>query len=471
MLENEFYPTPPAVVDKMLEPYLKTTRWGRTIMPFAQILEPQAGKGDIALRLVNQHNVPRERIYCIEIDQELQFLLQQHKFKVIDSDFLEYAGRYEFDFIIMNPPFSAGVDHLLKAWEVLRNGDIACLLNAETLRNPNTRKRQLLLELIGQHGRYEEIGQPFRTAERPTNVDVAVVWLRKESPELNINFGAAQYEKDFSVSDEEFQANPLAHADLLDSLVAQYNKASDIVVQQHDLQKQYRFYLRGVRNLTGEDEKAPQTLNAKLDELKGMFWEYVFNRTKVGQVTTSDFQKKFRSFTEATGNLAFSRRNIENVLRLFILNREAIMEECLVNIFDQATKFHEKNRVHVEGWKTNKSYKVARKVIMPYGIQWDNYWRSPHRHYDFFLDLDKVMCYLSGRKIEDVTTIYKAINDQTDALNRNRGLNHQAAFYSTFFEIRIFKKGTIHLTFLHEDLWATLNAQAAKGKNWVGPGY
>ena len=37
----------------------------------------------------------------------------------------------------MNPPFSEGDKHLLKAINIMKNGgQIVCILNAETIKNP-----------------------------------------------------------------------------------------------------------------------------------------------------------------------------------------------------------------------------------------------------------------------------------------------------------------------------------------------
>jgi hypothetical protein len=38
---------------------------------------------------------------------------------------------------------------------------------------------------------------------------------------------------------------------------------------------------------------------------------------------------------------------------------------------------------------------------------------------------------------------------------------------STFFKMRYFKKGTLHLEFKDADLWERFNITAAKGKNWL----
>ena len=53
----------------------------------------------------------------------------------------------------MNPPFSNGDKHLLKALQMQeKGGNIVCLLNAETLRNPYTESRK---ELIRQLDKYD----------------------------------------------------------------------------------------------------------------------------------------------------------------------------------------------------------------------------------------------------------------------------------------------------------------------------
>jgi hypothetical protein len=52
----------------------------------------------------------------------------------------------------MNPPFSNADDHFLKAWEIAENTDIVCLMNAETIRNPYSQKRQLVNRIIEDNG-------------------------------------------------------------------------------------------------------------------------------------------------------------------------------------------------------------------------------------------------------------------------------------------------------------------------------
>ncbi len=472
---DDLYPTPNGVIDKMLEPF--TRRFGVngervTTMrdPYkVQILEPSAGKGNICDYLVDVIGLRKTNIYCIELDVELSYILTQKGYRVIDSDFLAYNGKLDFDLIVMNPPFSRGVDHVLKAWEILRGGWIVCLLNSETVKNPFTEKRKVLLNLIEQYGRVEHIGQVFKQSERETDVEVCVVWLQKKPDTLD--FGMPPVEHDVKLSDEAFVANPLAHLDILQSLVDQFEAAQAVTAQIHELRKKKAFYLTGLTSrssgkpLLVEEKKAE--LNDEIAELKKEFWNHVFSETKLGQQATSAFRAKIDAFIEQARNMAFNRQNILAVFDLFMHNRTTIMEQCIWSVFERATKYHAKNRLYVEGWKSNSSWKVNRKIIWPYGVTCEMYWRLPYHNDSFLEDLDKALCWVAGLKYDAITRTDVAIRRRCDELNKPRSLGvYSDPISSTFFEIRFFKKGTIHLTFLDNQVWQDFNE--AVQKNWLG---
>lgn len=473
MFDN-LYPTPNGVIAKMLLPLSKTIREGREIYRYIngarnmQVLEPSAGKGNICDYLVELYDFRKRQIYCIEQDVELSYILAQKGYQVIDSDFLTYNGRLDFDLVIMNPPFEQGVDHLLKAWEILRNGHIVCLLNSETVCNPFSEKRKLLLNLIEQFGSVEHIGAAFANSEHPTDVEVCIVRLKKTTD--TVDFQMPRFEHDAKLSDEEFVANPLAHSDIIQSLVDQFEAAQSVTVEIHDLKKKKGFYLSGLEvsganNPLVEDKKVE--LNEEIAELKKRFWDYVFDKTKFGQQTTSAFRSKIDDFIEQSRGMAFNKQNIMAVFDIFMQNRQSIMEQCVWSVFERATKYHEKNRIHTEGWKTNSSWKLNKKIIWPYGVSCDGYWHLPYRNDEFLCDLDKALCWVAGLKYDQIASTEKAIRERCDEFNHTRHLGHYSdPVFSTFFEIRFFKKGTIHLTFLQAELWQDFNE--AVHKNWLG---
>lgn len=490
MLNENFFPTPTALIDRMLEP-LSHAYSGHRGLPYQSILEPSAGKGDIIDRLVERYEVKRTEVSCIEIEPELTMVLNGKGYRLIDTDFLRYDQRYVFDLVVMNPPFDTGAEHLLKAWEVLHHGDIVCLLNAETICNPYTAKRQLLAGIVEQHGRFELAGPAFKNAERPTDVEIAIVWLHKDRGDNSIGFDADNMSHDYRQYEEAFSASEIAPSNIIQSLVAQYTQAADLLVQIGQLQSKYRYYTQGIKaDYEGakgkrdyEIDKADRTLNEQLDALKTEFWRYVFNKTRIGRITTSNFQRTFEEFITQTSSISFTVENVMLVLQKFFFDRNDIMLQCVLEVFDKATAYHEKNVVHTEGWKTNKSWRIAPKIIMPWGIAFDpkygqGYWSFHYgRESDFYSDLDKALCFLSGRQLDQIMTTGEAINRRTGELNSGRfgvgliGPRHDEPFDSTFFTIRIFKKGTVHLIFKDADLLAQFNRVAAQGKKWVGAGY
>ena len=157
MYNASFYPTPPEVAEKMLAKVGKLYE--------RSILEPSAGKGDLADAAVGKldryYNRCREIVHCIEIEPELQATIRGKGYPLVGTDFLTFWPDEKYDLIIMNPPFASGEAHLLHAWEILDHGDIVCLLNEQTLLNPCTVHRKLLATIIEEHGEVEHLGSCF----------------------------------------------------------------------------------------------------------------------------------------------------------------------------------------------------------------------------------------------------------------------------------------------------------------------
>ena len=167
---KNFYPTPDALVGRMIARIKNLPRL---------ILEPSAGKGNITDALKKRYESRFNHgpeIMAIEIDPELQACLRGKGVKLLDSDFLAYTGPDKFDLIIANPPYDNGHKHLLKMVDILYRGQIICLLNAETIRNPYTNERKQLVQRLDELGAYIEfIPNAFHDAERQTDVEVALI--------------------------------------------------------------------------------------------------------------------------------------------------------------------------------------------------------------------------------------------------------------------------------------------------------
>src|SRR5690625_4767865 len=172
LFNKDFYPTPETVFMQLMS--------GKRFLD-GKILEPSAGKGDMVKFFKTKDGIrDNYNIDVIEIDPELSNFLIGEGLNVVWDDFLTYETYKEYDYIIMNPPFSRGVDHALKAIELAENQISRCeiymILNKETIDNPYSNKRKELLEKLNKYDaevRYAKDG--FKQAQRKTDVEVALI--------------------------------------------------------------------------------------------------------------------------------------------------------------------------------------------------------------------------------------------------------------------------------------------------------
>jgi protein-L-isoaspartate O-methyltransferase len=117
----ELFPTPPELCKRMVEIL--------DIESSDQVLEPSAGLGNI-LREIKTGD-----IVAVELDHGLYESLIKNfpHMNIYCDDFLEVQTLGRFDKIAMNPPFSKGqdVDHVMKAYSLLRSGGTLCAVMGE----------------------------------------------------------------------------------------------------------------------------------------------------------------------------------------------------------------------------------------------------------------------------------------------------------------------------------------------------
>ena len=468
---TQFYPTD-AKTRRIMVGHIK-----QRIRRGTRVLDPSAGKGD----LLAPYTFQDAKLYAIEIDPDLRYTLQGKKgITVIGSDFMDFSEPIKFDVVIMNPPFRTAAAHINKAWQLVADGgELVALCNTETVNNLCDRNRELLADTIKAYGYTENLGEIFNTGhvERVAKVDVTLIYLKKPESTFTFDFGAGNFEFDEAQS-KEFRQNPLAHTDKIKNLVAKYKAAELVLVKRYEAQTELKFYLKGVDCPLMDQEfeyeardclSIKQDLTEQLAVLKSRFWHTLFSRVELGQRMTSGFRDKFSEYASIQGYLEFSEKNINEMLLLFFQNREQIMLDCIIEVFDKATAYHENNKVHHEGWKTNKGWKINNRIILPYGIRHDwGYFTMPYNDTEkFYSDMDKILCHLTGSDFTELSkteTIAGAIR----SFIKTNGNDYQHFFESKFFRLRIHKKGTVWLDFKDPYLLDDFNHMAAKGKNWLG---
>jgi hypothetical protein len=167
----DFFPTPNTLVEKMID--VADIRGGQ------RVLEPSAGKGDLAIALA-KHPIMLD---VIEPWYSLRKILQLHGLNLVASDFLDYVSHY--DRIVMNPPFKQWISHMRHAYACLSPGgrlvSLAPLINCER-EHRNKYTHECCRWLQSKGAEIEEIeGSPFKESDiRQTGIRVSLIVIDKE---------------------------------------------------------------------------------------------------------------------------------------------------------------------------------------------------------------------------------------------------------------------------------------------------
>jgi len=169
------FPTPKPVIELMFQH--AGIEAGNTI------LEPSAGKGDIADMILEQY--PDNTLSVIEISYTLQKILEAKGYILIGNDFFELDANRMFDRIIMNPPFEklADIDHIKFAYDHLSSdGRLVCLMSESPFFRTDrkaTEFREWLSDVNGYDVKLEQGSFKGVEAFRQTGVNSRLVVIDK----------------------------------------------------------------------------------------------------------------------------------------------------------------------------------------------------------------------------------------------------------------------------------------------------
>lgn len=474
MFNKDFYPTPENLVFQMLQKVDKKRGMS--------ILEPSAGKGNIVDKMLQFLSLKNSSIDCIEKDSELQNFLKGKGYRLVFDDFLQYQTRKKYDLIVMNPPFSNGEKHLLKAIELMEyGGQIVCLLNAETLRNIcNVYRQDLKNKLEELNAEIEFIENAFLEAERKTVVEVALITINIPSslPESDIfkNLQAAKEES--KLKTEEYQYKDLTHSDFIKGIVERFNFEVDLGVKLiNEYEKLSSFLKRGfadttyrIFELTVNNERT-DLINNFIRTIRYKYWETLFQSDKFRNLFTTELRKIYEAKLNDLKNYDFNEFNILQIqkdMESHIINS---VENTILALFDKLSYQHyyneefSKNIHYYNGWKTNKAYKINKKVIIPLNATdwYDKSFRYTRATFETLSDIEKVLNYINNKDIESIDLDETLKNTLEKGQNKNIECKY---FFLTFY-----KKGTCHITFKDDDLLLKFNIFGSQRKGWLPPGY
>ena len=220
-------------------------------------------------------------------------------------------------------------------------------------------------------------------------------------------------------------------------------------------------------------------LNVLLASVRVTFWRKTLALPEVVKRMTSKKREEFEITLKNHCAMDFTENNIRQFVLNLIGSYEQSLTEAVLDIFDKFSIRHtwsdnnlyDDNIHYFNGWKTNKAFKVGKKVIIPIHARYysnpfiDDYsgaWKLAFNVDAELSDIDKVMNYFDG--MSGYLSIASAI-ETAFAQGKSRKIK------STYFTITCYKKGTIHLIFNDESILRRFNVVACKGKKWLPSSY
>ena len=467
MFNPDFYPTPEDVINQML---------GGLDIQQKTVLEPSSGSGNI-LKLLKE--IGCKTLAC-EKNPDLKKISQSYCDVFLKDDFLEVTKEEvsHIDFVIMNPPFSQGKKHVMHAFEIAPSGcTIVSLINADNLNNYDRSARELD-QLINSYGYSEDLGECFTTAERKTNVRVAKIVLHK--PALN------DYDFDGFFMDDEHQVNtehglikPNAIRDLVERYVdaiKEFDKFDEVRKKMNDILSPFNL---SPISCHVKNENSILDRNSFASELQKVFWQRVFKLMDIEKFLTTGVKQKINEFSERQNKVPFTMKNIYALVDMVYQTQGQIYQQALIEAVDKFTQYTHENRYHVEGWKTNSGHLLNEKIIVPYLMERNFSGGQPSVRYSnnasMIDDLQKVICSLFAINYNEIESVYSFFSGKikqgySDYSRREYEYKEWGVKYDWFiFEIKAFKKGTLHLKFKNREQWARLNQAYAHAKGMVLP--
>lgn len=531
---KSFYPTPPTLADLLLE----DIEWRK----IRTILEPSVGKGDLLYAAGRAISEYRADLCChvdaVEIDPVLRNFVKSefsheaerkwfHKWDelafrrgqnnrhviltaeeneeknrcytmyrtvkdlplhVVGDDFLTFDTMKKYDLIMMNPPFHTGDAHLLKAIAMQERygGQIRCILNAQTIRNPNTRQKQYLAEKLSQLGADISFHkEAFSDAERCTDVEVAVIKLDIPAPQMESEFFTRMHKAE-AERIQSTEPTELLVADKVQAVLSQYRVeiASGIaLIQEYNALRPY--ILRSFKDdayptlgITVDSDhcslSSTPDVNKYIQAVRLKYWNHLcIHPDFVGQLTTN-LQEELRSRVNELAEYEFDLFNIQTVLREMNARMEKGIIETILDLFEEMTVKHtwceeyQKNTHYFNGWASNKAHKVNHKVILPcYGVfssySWEKGKFNGYAAYSKLEDMERTLNYLDGNMTAEVGLRGAMERAERTGITRN--------IQCKFFNVTFYKKGTMHIHFTCPKLLERFNIFCARERGWLPPSY
>lgn len=322
----------------------------------------------------------------------------------------------------------------------------------------------------------------FKEADRKTNVEVALVNIYKPKRLLSGNLLTGMLEdKYFKKEEKNIEFRTLTFYDQLKNLVARYNYEIEAGI---NLIREFRTISEFTKSdddnyskislIKGTYSSIDLEENDYIKMIRYKYWKKLYYKEELTKLLTNNIRQKYFSDLLNMENYDFNEFNIKQMLKNLSENMEISLKDDIIGLFDELSIKHHwnpetENNIHYyNGWCTNKSYYINKKVIIPLNCI-DTSWNKRFR-FDYGLeskinDLHKIFVYL------DTENINKEVASISDILLEAEENQITKNIEFPYFTATFYKKGTCHIKFKDDDLLLKFNIYGSRMKNWLPPSY
>jgi len=195
-------------------------------------------------------------------------------------------------------------------------------------------------------------------------------------------------------------------------------------------------------------------------EIQKQSWKHIFNKMNMEKYVTSGVMKDINKFVETQEKVPFTMKNIYKMLEIIVGTRQQTFNRALEEAVDNFTRHTHDNRYMVNGWKTNSGHMLNKKFICE-GIVEVSYGGKLQVRYDSYNgrkinDLVKILCNITAKDYNSIGDIYHL-----------KDITSNTWYKWAFFEVKFFKKGTMHIKFKDLKDWYLLNKAYGELKGFV----
>lgn len=473
----QFFVTPPDLAARVWERFKDRS--------FERVLDAFAGTGALSEAAPHSWRHHREiKIDCIELDGGKHPILRDKGLTVVGLDFFAFEGGEVYSHVVMNPPFAQGARAVLKGWDMLWEGEVTAIINAETVRNPFSAERTRLVKLIEEHGSVEFLADAFQgpDVEREANVEIALVHLVKPAEcaqdwigDLLASMAVDKNEE----CDLKLPGELALPQSFVETQCAAFRAAVKAMREAVRMEAVATHYANRIGHTMAELNGAPRsssdafdvrkTLEARYGELKDRSWSSVLRSTETLSRLSQKVQRQAESQFESIKMLDFTETNVYAFLLGLVESQPEMQLDMACDVFDTITRYHSDNTVFYRGWKSNDKHRTCgmrirtSRFILP-GHRADSWLSSPRWETQQLLaDFDKVFAMLDGKR-QPAEGLGKVFAD------RYADLMHGQRVSSSYFDIRYYPgAGTIHFFARDKTLVDRLNRIVGRRRQWLPP--